>query len=214
MERGRPARFGMRKIIPPGGWHSRGYLPHFDGRSIPQSVTFRLKDSIPAERIELLENELACLPKVQAVAERRKRIEAYLDLGMGSAWLGDHPVAEITEKALLYFDGQRLLLHAWVVMPNHVHALFTAIEGFGLSRILQSWKSFIAKAANAVLGRTGQFWQEDYFNRYIRNGRHYSAAPDYNEMNPVIAGLCKRKEDWRFGSARRREASIGFRTLT
>lgn len=133
---------------------------------------------------------------------------------MGSEWLGDHRVAEITENARLYFDGQRLLLHAWVVMPNHVHALFTAIEGFGLSRILQSWKSFTAKAANAVLGRTGQFWQEDYFDRYIRNGRYYSAALDYIEMNPVIAGLCKRKEDWRFGSARRREASIGFRTLT
>src|SRR5579859_7335843 len=195
----------MDNITHPRGWHSRGYLPHFDGGSIPQSVTFRLADSIPAGRIELLENELACLPKVQAVRERRKTIEEYLDLGLGSAWLKDNRVAEITESALLYFDGQRLVLHAWVIMPNHVHALFTSIEGSGLSRILQSWKSFTSKAANNILGQTGQFWQEDYLDRYIRNTRHYSAALDYIEMNPVIAGLCKRKEDWQFGSARRRQ---------
>jgi REP element-mobilizing transposase RayT len=197
----------MGNITLPRGWHSRGYLPHFDGGKIPQSVNFRLADSIPADRIELLENELACLPKAQAVAERRKRIEAYLDVGLGDVWLRDYRVAEVAENALLYFDGQRYVLHAWVVMPNHVHALFTAIEGFELSRILHSWKSFTAKAANEVLGQSGQFWQEDYFERYIRNNRHYAMTLEYIEMNPVIAGLCGRKEDWGFGSARRRSTS-------
>ena len=197
----------MDEKTSPRGWHSRGYLPHFDGGGIPQSVTFRLADSIPLDRLELLENELACLPKERAVAERRKRIEAWLDLGLGCAWLGEPRVAEIAEEALLYFDGQRYILQAWVVMPNHVHALFSSHDGFGLSSILHSWKSFTAKSANVVLGRGGQFWQEDYFDRYIRNSRHYSMALDYIEMNPVIAGLCERKEDWQFGSARRRQAT-------
>jgi REP element-mobilizing transposase RayT len=92
-------------------------------------------------------------------------------------------------------------------MPNHVHALITSLDGFEFSNILHSWKSFTGKAANNVLGESGQFWQEDYFDRYIRNSRHYAVARDYIEMNPVVAGLCERKEDWRFGSARRRIAA-------
>jgi hypothetical protein len=90
----------MNENTPPRGWHSRGYLPHFDGGGIPQTVCFRLADSIPSERLALLENELACLPKVKAAAERRKRIEAWLDLGLGRAWLRDPRVGEIVENAL------------------------------------------------------------------------------------------------------------------
>lgn len=189
----------------PQGWHSRGYLPHFEGGSIPQTVTFRLADSLPKERLKRLDNELACLPKDGAADERRKRMEADLDLGLGRAWLRDPRVAEPVENALLYFDGERYRLHAWVLMPNHVHTLLTPVGGQTLSGIVHSWKSFTAKIANRILGERGKFWQEEYFDRYIRNARHYSKAIDYIELNPVMAGLCQRKEDWRFGSARRRE---------
>ena len=195
----------------PRGWHSRGYLPHFDGGSIPQSVTFRLADSLPKERLEGFENELACLPEDKATARRRELIEAYLDLGSGHAWLRDPRLGQMVENALLYFDGARYLLHSWVIMPNHVHALLTPAESFSLTQILHSWKSFTAKVANRVLGQSGRFWQEDYFDRYMRDDRHYFAAIEYIELNPVGAGLCERKEDWKFGSARRREETEEIR---
>jgi REP element-mobilizing transposase RayT len=185
-------------------WHSRSYLPHFEGGSIPQEVTFRLTDSFPSELLQRWRNELACLPQRQAEAERRKRIEAYLDLGAGEALLRDPRAAGMVEKALLYFDAVRYRLHAWVVMPNHVHALFTPQNGFTLSSILHSWKSFTAKEANRILSKHGQFWQEEYFDRYVRSEEHYSVAIDYIEMNPVKAGLSPCKEDWRFSSASRR----------
>jgi len=185
-------------------WHSRGYLPHFEGGSIPQELTFRLADSFPGELLDRWRNELACLPKGEAEAERRIRVEAYLDLGEGEALLRDQRVAALVENALLYFDVARYHLHAWVVMPNHVHALLTPENGFTLSSILFSWKSFTAKEANRILGRNGQFWQEDYFDRYARNEEHYWTMVDYIEMNPVKAGLCARKEDWPFSSASRR----------
>jgi len=183
------------------GWHSRGYLPHFEGGSIPQEVTFRLADSFPSELLDRWRNELACLLPSESEAERRKRVEEYLDLGKGECLLRDARVAGMVENALLYFDDTRYHLHAWVVMPNHVHTLFTAETGFTLWSILHSWKSFTSKAANRILGRHGQFWQEDYFDRYVRNEEHYWAAVDYIEMNPVKAGLCARKEDWPFSSA-------------
>ncbi len=86
-------------------------------------------------------------------------------------------------------------------MPNHVHVLITPFEGFTLSVILHSWKSYTAKKANRLLHRRGQFWQEEYFDRYIRTEEHYRRAIEYIELNPVMAGLCKKKEDWPFSSA-------------
>ena len=107
----------------------------------------------------------------------------------------------MTERALLYFDEARYWLHAWVVMPGDMHGLITPFEGFMLSTILHSWKSYTAKEANRLLHRRGQFWQEEYFDRYIRTEEHSRGAVECIELNPVMAGLCTRKEDWLFGSA-------------
>ena len=103
---------------PPKGWHSRGYLPHFDGGSIPQTVTFRLADSLPKAILDRWENELATMPEARASLERRERIEHYLDSGAGQCWLARPAIAETVENALLFFEGQRYELEAWVVMPN------------------------------------------------------------------------------------------------
>src|SRR4051812_18776400 len=99
------------------GWHSRGYLPHFDGGEVPQSITFRLVDSLPTSRLEQWAEELADLPRDEADREYRVRVEGYLDRGLGDAWLKVPEVARTVEGALLHFDGQRYRLHAWVVMP-------------------------------------------------------------------------------------------------
>ncbi|HET6571967.1 MAG TPA: transposase, partial [Fimbriiglobus sp.] len=189
----------------PRGWHSRGYLPHFEaGHELPQSVTFRLADSLPAAVVHRWLDELAHRPPREQDTELRKRAEAFLDTGYGACHLRDERVGALVETALLFFDAQRYHLHAWVVMPNHVHTLFTPTSGHGLSDIVGSWKSFTAKQANKLLGRSGQFWREDYFDRFIRDEEHFAGASEYIEINPVKAGLCVQSEDWPFGSARRR----------
>lgn len=142
-----------------------------------------------------------------AAAELHQRIERYLDAGHGGASLSDPRVAGVVESALLHFDDHRYHLHAWAIMPNHVHALVTPGTGRALAEIVHSWKSYTAKLANRLPGREGTFWQREYFDRYIRDERHFASAVEYVEMNPVKAGLCARPEDWRFGSARRRGAS-------
>ncbi|AWM36001.1 Transposase IS200 like protein [Gemmata obscuriglobus] len=187
----------------PRGWHSRGYLPHFDGgAALPQTVTFRLADSVPASVVTGWRDELTEHPEPEHERELRKRLDKYLDTGYGARHLLDTRIARLVEGALWYFDGVRYLLHAWVVMPNHVHALFTPLDGWSLSRVVASWKSFTAKEANKVLGRTGRFWHKDYFDRYVRNAEHFALAADYIECNPVKAGLCRAPGDWPFGSAR------------
>lgn len=108
---------------------------------------------------------------------------------------------EFMQQALLCFNEQRYCLHAWIVMPNHVHVLLTPRSGESLSQILHTWKSFTANKANAALGRTGAFWQREYFDRFVRNEEHFSAAIEYIENNPVKAGLCQTPVEWRYSSA-------------
>ena len=192
----------------PRGWHSRGYLPHFDGGEIHQTVTFRLADAFPADRLEAWRWELRLLTPDRLNAELRHRIEDYLDLGHGACYLKRREIAEMVQDALLFFDGQRYQLVAWVVMPNHVHAIFLPLVGYTLTGILHSWTSYTSKMANRALRRAGQFWGEDYFDRYIRDEDHFLAAIAYIESNPVKAGLVAGPADWPYSSAPCRSAGV------
>ena len=183
------------------GWHSRGYLPHFDGGPIPQNIAFRLIDSLPSVKLREWAEELANIPTERAEDERRHRIDEYLDRGLGELWLSRPAIAELVQHSLLQFDRRRYYLHAWVVMPNHVHALITPVAGSSLSQILHTWKSYTAKKANDLLERKGAFWQQEYFDRYVRHEAHFEDAVKYIEFNPVKAGLCTKPQDWRFSSA-------------
>jgi putative DNA methylase len=159
----------VRSQEEPPGWYSRGYLPHFDGGEMAQTVTFRLFDSLPQPLLAQWREELALWPEREAEVENRKRIEAYLDRGLGSAWMNDPRIAAKVEEALLFFDGDRYRLRAWVVMPNHVHALVAPTAGWELGQILHSWKSFTSNECNNLLGRREQFWQKETFDRFVRN---------------------------------------------
>jgi REP element-mobilizing transposase RayT len=188
-------------VARPIGWHSRGYLPHFDAGELTQTLTFRLFDTIPQDLLRAWREELAMLPTDEAERERRKRIEHYLDRGYGECWLKEPQIAEMVENAFLFFDGERYRLHAWSILSNHGHVALTPLPESSRSSIVFSLKSFTAKEANKLLGRAGVFWAEDYFDRYIRDERHYQAAIDYIEDNPKNAGLCARREEWRWSSA-------------
>jgi putative DNA methylase len=187
----------------PEGWHNRGYLPHFDGGEIPQFITFRLAGSLPREVLARWREELHN-DNCDTDAALRKRIELFLDQGYGECHLGDARVAEMVQNSLLFFDGVRYRLSAWVVMPNHVHMLLTPGENQEVSAILQSLKSYTANEANKLIGRSGHFWQTESFDRWIRDADHFAKVVAYIENNPVKARLCKRPEDWRFSSAWRR----------
>ncbi len=190
-------KFGFR------GWRSRGYLPHFDAPGGRQMITYRLADAMPASR----RHEWEALLALEDERTRRVRIETYLDAGHGECHLRRPEIAALVQENLLHFDGTRYRLLAWVVMPNHVHALIE-ISQTPLAEILHGWKSYTGKAANRLLKRTGDFWQPEYFDRYIRDEEHLAKAVRYIENNPVKAGLAKSPEEWLCGSARFRNIRI------
>lgn len=179
-------------------WRSRGYLPHFDQPGLIQGVTFRLWDSLPAHVVaDLMEDT-----ETMSDPEKRERLESYLNAGYGQCYLAKPAIALLVENALLHFDAERYRLIAWVVMPNHVHALVELFEGHPLDKILHSWKSFTASKANDILKRQGPFWFREYYDRYIRNELHFARAVEYIHNNPVVAGLVEKAEDWPFSSVR------------
>ncbi len=193
-------------VGPCGEWYSRGYLPHRDRISLLQSITFRLADSLPREKLMELEVELASLTAQRRDVERRLRIEQWLDSGMGCCALAHPAVAQYVENSLLHFHGDRYRLLAWCVMPNHVHVL--AECRYPLAKIVQGWKSFTARwvlAHNEELHLgipdPKQLWMREYWDRYIRDDDHMSNVIEYIHNNPVKAGLCQEPAQWRWSSA-------------
>ena len=185
----------------PRGWHSRGYLPHFDGGEIIQFITFRLADSLPSSVLERWSEELRFSPTKERERGLRERIEHYLDSGHGKCYLRIPALARMMQDALLYHDNSKYRLISWTVMPNHVHVLLKPINGHELSEIQHSIKSYTANEINRFLNRRGQLWQEEVFDRFIRDGEHFSNVVLYINNNPAKAGLCASPEDWPFGSA-------------
>jgi putative DNA methylase len=184
---------------PNHGWHSRGYLPHFESSVVIQSVTYRLADALPSEVVDRFRQELEGHENDDQ--ELRQRIEAWQDAGHGSCALRAAAHAKIVIEAWQHFDSSRYRLHAWVVMPNHVHLLVQMIPPHSLSDAIESWKRFTATRINQLMARSGRFWQEDYWDRYIRDDNHYRATVAYIHENPVKAGLVGRAEDWPWSSA-------------
>ena len=201
------SRAGARRSQVQGSqaWYSRGYLPHFDGAGVMQAITFRLADSLPQERLNALEQELADLPDDQRGQQRRKQIEVWLDAGMGSCALRHDPCAKIVQTALTHFHGDRYDLIAWCIMPNHVHVLIEPKTD--LARIVQSWKTYTARVVRQEATRhdwrlpSHGLWMREYWDRYIRDEQHFVRAVDYIHRNPVAAGLCATPDAWPWSSA-------------
>ncbi len=182
------------------GWHQRGHLPHRDQPGLTQFVTIRLNDALPISR----RSEWEALLHIEDDRQRRAQLEVYLDRGLGECHLKCPDIAQVAENAFRFFDGERYLLRAWVVMPNHVHLLVDVWQT-PLAQLLQSWKRFIAREANKLLAQTGAFWQREYWDTYIRNAEHQVKAVRYIENNPVKAHLTAEPRNWPWSSARFRD---------
>ena len=206
MDKPLPGNAGLEPGAPGGGWRSRGYLPHRDEICLLQSITTRLADSLPQEKLRQLETTLQTLPAEARDLARRKQIETWLDAGMGCCALRHASLAAIVETAFLHFDGERYRLLAWCVMPNHVHVLIRPHAP--LAEIVRSWKSYtgrwaLAHNAELGLGVPGKtLWMREYWDRFIRDEVHLRAVGAYIHDNPVKAGLCPTAAEWPWSSAR------------
>ena len=199
-------------------WHSRGYLPHLESAAIIQHVTFHLADSLPQSVLIRLDSELRALPAEKRDAERRKKIERWIDAGHGSCLLRSPSIASLVQRTLLFFDGQRYRLLAWVIMPNHVHVLFEPINGWTVAKIVASWKKFTATEISKRQHRSSEplsapIWHREYWDRFIRDKTHLIQVIDYISQNPVKAGLAPTPQAYPWSSANPGNANPGNANL-
>ena len=93
---------------------------------------------------------------------------------------------------------------AYCLMPNHVHVFFRA-GNTPMSKVVNGWKGYTAKQINRRLGRKGRFWQDSYWETYMRDMGHEQRARRYIESNPVKARLLAVASNWLRSSARHRD---------
>jgi len=90
-------------------------------------------------------------------------------------------------------------LHAYVVMPNHIHLLITPLVP--VSKIMRSLKKLTAREGNRILGLTGPFWQDESYDRLVRDETEFERIAHYIESNPVKAGLAPTPEEFPWSSS-------------
>ena len=101
----------------------------------------------------------------------------------------------------LHDNGTKLHMHAVVVMPNHVHLLFTPLEDvlgnpFGLAEIMGGIKGASAHSVNALLDRAGPVWREEYFDHRVRSDGDFEEKFNYVAWNAVEAHLARAPTDY------------------
>ena len=170
---------------------THGNLPHWNQQQKCYAVTFRLYDALPQHVVQsyLEEWERAIGYANTEVHTARqtwlhKRMMEYLDAGYGACWLRDEGVRRIVEEAFSYIDRHIARIYAYVIMPNHVHAVIETRPEVTIQRVMQRLKGISAKQINQYLGLTGRVWQREYFDRIVRNEAHYQRAIQYIISNP------------------------------
>jgi REP element-mobilizing transposase RayT len=188
----------------------RRRLPHIQIAGSTYFVTFRLANSLPKEALEKLAeetNRIKKLPPDQFDQEQRRwfgKFDDYLDRTLcGEAFLKNEPVADLLAEAISYRDGKVYTLEAFTIMSNHGHVVCTPLakengEMNSLTEIFQSLKRHTARKSNDILGRSGAFWQDESYDRIVRDQAELERIVKYVLYNPVKAGLVTDWKDWKW----------------
>lgn len=96
----------------------------------------------------------------------------------------DSSERDLVAAAIKIFRGQRYEIAAYVVMDDHVHVLLAPLQPYELRSILHSWKSFTARQMQREHKRFGRVWQDEYFDRIVRDDKEFVQKRDYIIRNP------------------------------
>ncbi len=106
----------------------------------------------------------------------------------------------IAFEACRRFHRDRYIIYALVVMPDHVHMLIRPLPSgddvfWHLGKLLGGMKGFSAREINARRDRKGAVWQDESYDRILREGE-FTEKWQYIRLNPVRAGLVRSSADW------------------
>ena len=157
----------------------RNFLPHIDLIGHYQFVTFRTHDSIDAYVKKVRDEEIGN-------SQKEYKIDQYMDRSSKGCYLHGQ-VLEFLKNHLVAKDKDLYELTAFTIMPNHIHILFK--QKIELSKTIKRIKGATAFEINKILQKKGVFWEENYFDKAIRDEKHFDIVYDYIRNNALKAGL-------------------------
>lgn len=102
-------------------------------------------------------------------------------------------------------EHERIYLRAFVVMPDHWHALFVLREPWTLPKLMHDMMSFIGGKTSALLQRHSTCWQDGYYDTRVKSAKQFEFVAYYIEQNPVVRGLVDEPQQWDASSAARND---------
>ncbi len=176
------------------------HLPHWRQEGATYFVTFRLEDALPQSQLQFLHRlreewvRTHQMPRSDADWERFARqvtnyVERWTDEGHGACWFREPRFANELFERLLHFQNQRHFTSCCVVMANHCHAVIQPWTGHELEDLLQGVKSMTARAIHRANGTSGSLWQQESYDRIVRDEEHLWRVVQYIGHNPRNAGL-------------------------
>ena len=154
------------------------HLPHVNIDGYYQFITFRTFDSVD-EYVKKISSTN------QPNQTKQQQIDDYLDSSTNGAYLNGK-ILEFLYEFLKSKDGVLCELVAFAIMNNHVHLLIKPLES--LSKIVQSIKGGSAKIINEMIGKSGKFWADDYYDKVVRDEKHFAVVYEYIKNNPLKIG--------------------------
>jgi len=173
----------------------RRRLPHLYRDDQPIFLTWRLYASLPPNRYF----PAAGVTSGKAFAVLDRLLD---ESRTGPFYLRQPAIADMVVEVIHHNADvlERYTLHAFVVMPNHIHMLVS--PKIPLPQLTKAVKGFTAKRANQMLACTGNpFWQEESYDHLVRGRAEWERIKFYIEQNPVRAGLVNEARQYRWSSA-------------
>lgn len=159
-------------------------LPHLSLQGHYQFVTFRTKESVDVY-----------MKKMQGCSDansvKQYKIDSYLDSSTKGAYLNGKVLDAV--KAYIFSKDKEIFdLLAFCIMPNHVHILFKEIKS--LRETMKLLKGGSAHMINKLLNQKGSFWANEYYDKLIRDEKHFAVVYNYIKNNPIKANLKDSKD--------------------
>jgi REP element-mobilizing transposase RayT len=173
----------------------RRRLPHLSIEDQPVFLTWSLHSTLPPNRAFPKES----FTSGQAFAALDRLLD---QVRTGPFYLHQPPIARMVVESIHHHAEVlgRYALHAFVVMPNHVHMLVS--PRIPLPKLTRTLKSYTARQANWMLGLSGNpFWQEESYDHLVRDQSEFNRIRLYIEHNPVCAGLATEASGYPWSSA-------------
>jgi len=193
-------------------------LPHFQPEGAILAVTFRLAFSLPHKIKDKLKEEKKEFERISARL-LGKELEAYINeferkyfeefdnfldkFSKSPMLLSLDEIAQEVANSIRFQNNKLYILHAYCIMPNHVHMIIQPLknqsEGFySIAKILYSLKRYTATSCNKILKGSGQFWQHENYDHFIRDEKDLTYQLYYLLNNPVKAKLIDEARNWNY----------------